>query len=118
MENLSKNSITMAARSYYSDAELFKKNGSQKQEMLFQKGVNWNDYPDFFKRGSYVQRRVVSGKLTKQELADLPPKHKARTDPDFAFERSVIDVVKMPPFGKVLNRDGVIFFGEEPRTEA
>ena len=45
-----KNSISMASQAFYSHKELNNKNGSEKQEMLFQKGINWNDYPAFFKR--------------------------------------------------------------------
>lgn len=46
-----KNSITMAAQTMFSDTELHGKNGSQRQEMLFSKGINWNDYREDFKRG-------------------------------------------------------------------
>lgn len=37
------------------------KSSSQMQELLFQKGVNWNDYPAFFKRGTFVLRRARVG---------------------------------------------------------
>ena len=112
-----KNSQTQAARCYYGDKELFKKTGSQKQEMLFQKGINFNNYPSFFKRGSYVQRRTVIGKLSDKERENLPPRHNARTDKDFSFERSVIEVIDMPVFSTVTNREGVIFSGEKPKTK-
>lgn len=46
-----KNSITMAARTQFSDMQLLGKNGSERQEMLFSKGINWNDYQAGFKRG-------------------------------------------------------------------
>jgi len=52
-----KNSISMVAQSLYSDKQLHKKNGSEKQEMIFQKGQNWNDYPASQKRGTTVVRR-------------------------------------------------------------
>lgn len=51
-----KNSISMAAQSVYSHKELNKKNGSEMQEMLFQKGINWNDYPERFKRGALIRK--------------------------------------------------------------
>src|SRR5687768_5975714 len=51
-----KNSVSMAAGAYYPDAELAGKDSSEKQELLFRKGINWNDYPAFFKRGTYLQR--------------------------------------------------------------
>lgn len=49
-----RNSIQSAARFYYSDKECFEKNTSEMQEMIFQKGQNWNDYPTRFKRGGFV----------------------------------------------------------------
>lgn len=47
-----RNSIEMAGRAYYSHGELHEKNQSDIQELLHQKGVNWNDYPTDCKRGS------------------------------------------------------------------
>src|SRR5690606_26266119 len=76
-----KNSVSMAARHYYSHAQLDHKDASDMQEMLFAKGVNWNDYPAFFKRGTYVQRRVVHRPFTAEELEALPPLHEARSNP-------------------------------------
>jgi len=73
-----KNSISMAAHAVCGDKELHGKNSSDKQEMLFQKGINWNNYPAFFKRGSYVQRRMITKPFTAVEIERLPPKHAAR----------------------------------------
>lgn len=49
-----KNSISAGAQSLYNHKELHKKNGSELQEMMFQKGQNWNDYPVGFKRGRMI----------------------------------------------------------------
>lgn len=54
-----RNSILMATSSVYSHLEMQNKNTSELQEMLFQKGINYNDYPYFFKRGTWVRRDVV-----------------------------------------------------------
>ena len=110
-----KNAVSMSAREYYSDKELFKKNGSQMQEMMFKKGMNFNDYPSFFKRGTYIQRRKVLRKFTANELLALPPKHKAIKNPDLMVERTEVKEIDMPPFSKVINRVGVVFNGEEPK---
>lgn len=49
----SKNSVSMAARAYFSHNELQDKNTSEMQEMLFSKhGINWNNYLTECKRGS------------------------------------------------------------------
>ncbi len=114
-QDATKNSVSMAARAYYSHSALMNKNGSEMQEMLFQKGVNWNDYPAFFKRGSYIQRKVVSRRFTADELDKLPEKHEARRNPDLMVERTEYMVLDMGPFGRVINRPEVIFFGAEPQ---
>lgn len=48
-----RNSVQMAARSVYSHKECENKNAPQLQEMLFAKGINFNDYPSRFKRGAF-----------------------------------------------------------------
>ena len=50
-----RNAIQMSAQSEFSHKQLQNKNCNQLQEMLFQeKGINFNDYPDGFKRGRCV----------------------------------------------------------------
>lgn len=115
-----KNSISMAAQAYYSHKELIHKSGSEKQEMLFQKGVNWNDYPTAFKRGTYIQRRITKCKLTTEDFESLPPLHNARKNPDMEFERTSYGPIDMPPIRRVPNRVDVIFNGatpEEPHAD-
>jgi tRNA(His) 5'-end guanylyltransferase len=109
-----KNAISMAAQHYYSHQELQNKNGKEKQEMLFQKGVNFNDYPCFFKRGSYVRRVKKFIKFSAEELEKLPAKHAARTNPNLLVERSVIQRAHLPPITKIVNRVDVFLNGAEP----
>ncbi len=109
-----KNSITMAASHYYIHAQLQGVNGAKKQDMLMEKGVNWNDYPAFFKRGTYVQRRTVKKCFTVQELEKLPAKHAARTNPDLQFERSEVAMLDLPIITTVTNREAVFFEGAQP----
>lgn len=59
-----KNSVSMLAQSLYSHSELHKKNGSDMQEMCFQKGHNWNDLHFSKKRGSFIVKNTyVNDKL-------------------------------------------------------
>jgi tRNA(His) 5'-end guanylyltransferase len=54
-QDATRNSIQMLARSEFSHKELNGKNSSQIQDMLLSKrGINWNDTPTHFKRGSCV----------------------------------------------------------------
>jgi hypothetical protein len=83
-------------------------------EMLFSKGINWNDYPEDFKRGSYFQKRIVQIPYSSEEIERLPLKHEARLNPDLVVERSVYQKIKMPPILRVVNRVEVIYQGEDP----
>lgn len=67
-----KNSVAMLAQSLYSHKELYKKNGSDMQEMCFQKGQNWNDLHFSKKRGSFVIKQLFINdkKATTGDLND------------------------------------------------
>ena len=63
-----KNSVAMLAQSLYSQTELHRKNGSDMQEMCFQKGHNWNDLHFSKKRGSFIiKNEYVNGLLFDSE---------------------------------------------------
>lgn len=109
-----RNSISMAAQSVFSHKTLQGKPASQMQEMLFQSGINWNDYPSFFKRGVFIRRQLESRAFSAEEIEKLPPQHAARSNSELVVERRCVSVVKMPPFTKVINRVGVLFDGDEP----
>lgn len=105
-----RNSLTMAAHAHYSHKELHKAGYSQKHEMLFAKGVNWADYPAFFKRGTYVRRETTLKELTAAELARIPEKHR----PTGPVPRSVLRELDMPPLARVQNVNDVLFRGAAP----
>lgn len=107
-----RNSLTMAAHAHYSHAELQKVGYAQKHEMLFAKGINWADYPAFFKRGTYARRENILKSLTAQELSRIPEGRR----PSGPVMRSVVQAIAMPPIGTVVNAAGVLFAGEAPRT--
>lgn len=55
-QDATRNSVQMVAQSLYSHKELQGKNISALQEMIHQKGQNWNDYPTFTKRGTFFYK--------------------------------------------------------------
>jgi tRNA(His) guanylyltransferase len=60
-----RNSIQMAAQSFFSHKQLFNVNTDQMQEMLFtQHGINWHDYPDDARRGRVVLRNAGNRPIT------------------------------------------------------
>jgi tRNA(His) 5'-end guanylyltransferase len=116
-QDASKNSVSMAARELFSHNEIHGKTGAEMQEMMFQKhGVNWNDYPEAFKRGTYIQRKKVVRKFSAEELDKLPPKHQARTNPDLEVARQDLVVRESTPqMSKMVNRIEFVFEGAEPQ---
>lgn len=110
-----KNSVSMAAHHYFSHKFLQGKNTSTKRELLLsEKGIRWEDYPTHFKRGTYVQRVKKLTKFSADEIERLPKKHEARSNPDLMIERSVVEVVELPPLTKISNRVEVVFEGQQP----
>jgi len=109
-----RNAISMAAQSVYSHRELLEKNSKEQQEMLFQKGINFNDYPWQFKRGVFVQHRKVKRKFSIDEIEKLPPKHAACTNPDLEVTRSEFVDVDYD-LRRIANRVAVLFDGIEPQ---
>jgi len=56
-----RNSISSVAQSLYSHKELNGKNTDEMQEMIFQKGINWNDYGPKYKRGRAIVKEEYEG---------------------------------------------------------
>ena len=55
-----RNSVQMVGQANFSQKELDKKTCSMIQDMLHeQKGINWNDYPTYLKRGTAVIRNTM-----------------------------------------------------------
>jgi len=106
-----RNSLTMAAHSEYNHKELHGAGFKMKHDLLHAKGVNWNDYPAFFKRGTYVAKREVMKKLSDAELSKIPEKFR---EPDKWFSRSVVCDLGLPEYTKIGNIERVFFFDEDP----
>lgn len=111
-DDATKNSITMAACAYYSDTELLGKNSDVKQEMLWQKGVNWNDFPAFFKRGSYLQRRAYDRALSDSDRDRIPEPH--RPPAGALVQRTHVVELDLPPIRKIGNLTAVLFERADP----
>ena len=58
-QDCTRNSISMAADALYPHKLLEGKSGSEKQDLLMEKGVNWNNYQTKFKRGSVIKKEKV-----------------------------------------------------------
>jgi tRNA(His) guanylyltransferase len=57
-QDATRNSISMATRAEYPHEAVDGKSTDAMQEMLWQRGINWNDYPDACKRGRMIVRNT------------------------------------------------------------
>jgi tRNA(His) guanylyltransferase len=92
-----KNSISMLAQAHFSHKELHKQGQADMLDMLINIGVNWNDCPPFFKRGTYVQRPEYDKEI---ELPD------GTTD---MVKRSDVFPLKVEPLLKIDEREEFVF---------
>lgn len=108
-KDCTRNSITMAAQSVYSHSELEGKSSNEKQEMLFQKGINWNDYPTRYKRGGFITR--VGREMVMTDLMGIVPIETVTDENDQAsieklradkktFVRQNWECIELPEFTK------------------
>lgn len=113
-----KNSISMAASTVMSHKEMHKKHGGQLQEEMHKRGINWNDYPTYFKRGHFIRAVRVERPFTTAELKDLPVKHEAHSNPDLVVSRRDIKICSTD-IGKTANAVQFLFDGSRaaPRVE-
>lgn len=104
-----KNSISMAAQSKFSNKQLMKKNSNEKQVMLFQAGIDWNDYPEFFKHGTFCKNIVRKCKFTDDILSRLPSNHEAHTNSDLTFMRGVVESISQTDLTKMISAESFLF---------
>ncbi len=107
-----KNAVSMAAHAYFPHTRLHGMSGREKQELLFaEKGINFNDYPAFFKRGVYVRRVKKLTELSEDVRAKIPEKHRPAVGT--LVERSMIDVPAWEKCTTITNWTDVVY-GADP----
>ncbi len=89
-QDATRNSISSVAQSLYSHKELNGKSTGEMQELIFQKGQNWNDYPDGQKRGRVILKKSKHVSISDEAYNKSKDKSKfIETDNGFYVERNV-----------------------------
>lgn len=110
-QDATKNAISMAAQSMFSHSQLQHKSGPEMQEMMFAKhGINFNDYPAFFKRGVFARRTKSIRPLDPEQLAKIP-EHMRAEKAALMVERSSVEPVDIW-LSKQVDPVRVIFHGD------
>lgn len=113
-QDAARNSVQMAARANFSHGQCENKKCRELVSMLAEKGIRWEEYPRFFKRGTYVRQRSIEREFTSSELENLPAKHASRKNPDLKVKRRVVMEEDFPILASIENREDVIFHGKDP----
>lgn len=83
-QDCTRNSIASVAQSLYSSKELNGKGGNEQQEMIFQKGQNWNDLSPELKRGRLIiKEKYQKGEALRSRWISIPA-------PIFTQERQIL----------------------------
>jgi tRNA(His) 5'-end guanylyltransferase len=110
-----KNSVSQATRAYYSHNQVNNKKRPEMMDMLREKGINWNEYEPWKKRGVYVKRKTFQRTLTHEERMNIPESN--RPEIGQLFTRSKVEIIDLPPLRKVLDPAKVIFAKNIPERE-
>lgn len=108
-----KNAISMAAQSQFSAKLLHGKRQSDMLQMLEQEGIVFADHPNFFRNGTYGRRKVVERRLSDDELAAIPEKHR----PTCAVKRTEIELIDSVFLRDVEDRVSFVFDGADAATD-
>jgi tRNA(His) guanylyltransferase len=107
VQDATKNAISMAAYSMFSHNSLQKKNSADKVALMKEAGVDFNDYPGFFREGTFVRRIVEQRVMTEVERLCIPEAN--RPEPNMMLTRSRVAIADLPNFRGMANRDEVLF---------
>lgn len=88
-----RNSISSVAQSLFSHTLLTGKNQSDMQEMCFEKGVNWNDFPEKQKRGRVIVKKQINYPSKNGGEPYIRNEWKSIAAPDFNKDRSLFDEI-------------------------
>jgi tRNA(His) guanylyltransferase len=100
-QDATRNSISSVAQSLYSHKDLNGKKTDQMQEMIFQKGINWNDYGFREKRGTVIAKVLIE--LTSGDVTYTRNQWRVIETPIFTQDREFIK--SMMPNSKNKNNE-------------
>lgn len=100
-----KNSISMAAQARFSHTALHGVDGQRKRELLHEADHPWEDEPEFFKWGTFVQRQVRQVVLSEEELSKIAIEYR----PTGPVERGVIVDLELGPLRDIEEPSKILF---------
>lgn len=108
-----RNAISMAASAHFSHKELQGVSTADRVKMLAERGIAVDDYPVFFKWGTFVRRVPRETTVGPYDFLHIPDDHRPAIGS--IITRTFVEEIDMPDkFSKVSNREKFMFDGEGP----
>jgi tRNA(His) guanylyltransferase len=105
-----KNSVSMLARSHFTDKELYGKRGEEMIGMLLKKNIDWNLCPNFFKYGTFIRRLKKQITLSPEEINNHNSrKNSPERSEGLTFERTVVECAQIEKLTQVENKTNFLF---------
>ena len=117
-QDCTRNSIQSVGHANFSDKKMHRKNMSQIQDMLMlKKGINWNDFPTFLKRGSCCIKEnyfIPENEIPENHRNNLSPRTLDPEEDEYGVWRSrwVIDK-EIPIFTQNKNYVNDLFLNKQ-----
>lgn len=109
-KDATKNAISMLAQENFSPKQLHGKHGGEMIEMLRERGIEFDDLPAFFRRGTFARRILDMRELTPAELARIPERHR----PIGPVQRHRIDTFSNEDLFSISDREAFVFGAPPP----
>lgn len=110
-----KNAISMAAHHHFGHSKTHGCNSSEKIAMLNDIGIVFDNYPESFRKGTFVRRQTFERKLSEETWNKIPIEK--RPDPNTILIRSEVVEFYLPPLINVMNKIDALFYGKDPITQ-
>lgn len=104
-KDATKNAIQMVAQEAFSPKQLHGKHGGEMIEMLRERQIVFDDFPAFFRRGTFARRIVEWRELSADECSHIPLEHR----PTGPVQRHKIDTFEIEDFFGMDNRESFVF---------
>lgn len=115
-QDAQRNSVQMAARAFFGHQECENLSAFELRVKMKKAGIVWEEFPEFFRQGTIIRKRTLNRLLTEEEMALLPEKHNAKTNPEFKIKRTAVAAENnFPKIVLLQNREDVLLRGAEPK---
>lgn len=107
-----RNGALNAGTSVFSQSQLGGKSPADIKDMLLEIGVDYEAYPNHFRRGTLMRKRKVEMRLTEEELMRIPEHIRESKRAEVYMRSRVVEIEERPRFFEIENLQAFAFDDE------